>query len=242
VNAESGNSKRVLIAGYYGYENSGDEAILSGLLTELRSTGENLRFFVLSNNPIRTTAIHGVESVAWSDFLGMIEVMQKSSLVIVGAGGLFQDYWGADVASFLTRQQGGISQFGAPILLAKLLGIPSMIYAVGVGPLETDEGRRLTRILFETVDAATVRDEESRELLANLGVSVTGLQLARDPAFSARETPIPTELKQQIRNLPNPLIGVSVRYWDLDAKPDDWQARVSKALDQVLSELGGTVR
>ena len=45
-----------------------------------------------------------------------------------------------------------------------------MIYAVGVGPLQTDEGKYFTRLAFEQADTVTVRDAESKALLESLAL------------------------------------------------------------------------
>ena len=55
--------KGVLIAGYYGAGNTGDEAILSGMISSLKSEGIK-DITVLSRNPEETRVLHGVEYFA----------------------------------------------------------------------------------------------------------------------------------------------------------------------------------
>ena len=234
-------SPTILIAGYYGYNNAGDEAILDGILTELNSLGENFHYVVLSGDPAFTENLHAVRAIAWSDIGAMVEAVKNASLVIVGGGGLIQDYWGADEKSLLTQRQGGMSEFGAPILLANLFGIPSMFYAVGVGPLKTIEGRRFGRVLFESADRATVRDQESLALLGEIGVINKEIPVALDPAFYANPQSMPTEFGEQLNEFPHPWIGVSLRYWQIEVQPPEWHPQVSMALDEVLNTLGGSV-
>jgi len=54
--------KGVVIAGYYGANNTGDEAILTGMLHVLRSQGIT-DITVLSRNPKQTAQLHGVKSI-----------------------------------------------------------------------------------------------------------------------------------------------------------------------------------
>jgi polysaccharide pyruvyl transferase CsaB len=234
------SQKRILIAGYYGYNNAGDEAILSGMLNELRNLGDQVEFTVLSGNPERTSTLHGVKAVAWSDIPSLVNAVKNSNLVIVGGGGLIQDYWGVDETSFLTQRQGGISEFGAPILLAKFFGIPSMFYAVGVGPLKTPDGKKFAKLLFEAADHATVRDEGSRKLLKEIGVKVKKIPIVPDPAFYAIPDDQDPGFEKVLGELEKPIIGVSLRYWEIGVDPE-WHAQISKALDLILEELGGTV-
>lgn len=235
------SKQKILIAGYYGYNNAGDEAILDGILTELRSLGEELEFTVISGNSERTQTLHKVDSVAWRDIPGIIDAVKASSLVIVGGGGLIQDYWGVDETSFLTQRQGGISKFGAPILLAKLLGIPSMFYAVGVGPLTTMEGRRFSKLLFQAADHSTVRDRGSKDLLKQIGVKISKIPIEPDPAFYAAPKALDEAFLQKLEKTEKPLIGVSLRYWQIGVEPPNWHSQVSKALDMLIDEIGGTL-
>ena len=233
--------QKILIAGYYGYNNAGDEAILQGILTELRTLGTELEFAVLSGNPERTQALHNVNAITWSDIPGMVHAVKESSLVIVGGGGLIQDCWGVDESSFLTQRQGGMSEFGAPILLAKLFGIPSMFYAVGVGPLTSPEGKLAAKLLFETADRATVRVGGSKELLKEIGVKIRRISVVPDPAFIAHTGVMDRSFDEFLEPLEKPIIGVSLRYWDIGVEPPDWLPQVSLALDLLVDQFGGTI-
>ena len=53
----------VVIHGYFGFGNIGDEAILAALIEEFKRMFSNVEFTVLSSNPARTTGIHKVSSI-----------------------------------------------------------------------------------------------------------------------------------------------------------------------------------
>ncbi|NIM94189.1 MAG: hypothetical protein GTO18_10825, partial [Anaerolineales bacterium] len=233
--------QRIIIAGYYGHQNAGDEAILQGVLRELSELGRDLEFVVISANPEAVESLHGVRSIAWTDTKELIDTIRGAALVVVGGGGLIQDYWGVDPKSFMTRRQGGITEFGSPILLAKLLGVRCMFYTVGVGPLRSEDGRLYSRILFEAADGATVRDEGSRQLLQEIGVDTEGISIASDPAFRTSFPEVDQRFHTQLEDLPGPKIGVSLRYWNFGADPEEWGPQVSLALDQVVDAVAGTV-
>lgn len=234
-------SPRILIAGYYGRKNAGDEAILQGIMADLRSIAPEIELVVVSGNPEDTCRLHSVRVIDWKDIEGLIDEVKKCSLVLIGGGGLIQDYWGVDRSSFLTRRQGGISEYGSPILLANLLGKPSMLYAIGVGPLRTSEGRETTRQLLDLVNRTTVRDKDSRALLESIGCSVDRIPIVPDPAFHAPSIATAPELSRALSSLPHPLIGVALRYWQIDTELEKWQLQTARALDQVLDDLTGTV-
>ncbi|HQE67419.1 MAG TPA: polysaccharide pyruvyl transferase CsaB, partial [Bacillota bacterium] len=53
----------VMISGYYGFGNSGDDAILLAIIENLRKIKKDIRIVVLSKNPKDTASIYGVDSI-----------------------------------------------------------------------------------------------------------------------------------------------------------------------------------
>ena len=145
---------RVLLSGYYGFGNLGDEAILSALATGLQARGHHLT--VLSNNPDRTRALHGVDAV--TRYQGLVPALVQSDAVISGGGGLLQDKTSARSLRYYL----GI------LRLAKALGKRSAIYGQSVGPLSA-AGKRTVQRTLKGMPVA-VRDGASQRLLASLGV------------------------------------------------------------------------
>ena len=136
---------RVLIAGYYGFNNTGDEMILAGMVQDLRNLMPEISIVVASGNPAQTIHQHNVAAVAWEDVNQINDVVKSCSLVILGGGGIFHDYWGMDSTTILTSSHIGIAFYSSIALLASIHKIPLMLYAVGVGPLLTEEGKLLCK-------------------------------------------------------------------------------------------------
>jgi polysaccharide pyruvyl transferase WcaK-like protein len=86
----------VFIAGYYGFENAGDEAILRCIVEHLRALRPGLDIAVASGSPEKTAARYGVRGVAWNEIHAVRGAVEQCSLVLVGGGGIFHDYWGVD--------------------------------------------------------------------------------------------------------------------------------------------------
>ncbi len=82
---------KILISGYYGYDNLGDEAVLETILNNIRSVIEDSEITVLSSNPIATTAKYDVNSVGRSSIMGVIKALSKCDVLISGGGSLLQD-------------------------------------------------------------------------------------------------------------------------------------------------------
>ena len=233
----------IVIGGYYGAGNVGDEAILQCMLSDLRELSKEIQFFVISWDPDQTKQLYAVESVHWKDLTAIIAAIKNADLVLLGGGGLFQDYWGIDPATYLRSNYWDITAYGSLPLLAKLNGIPAMIYAVGLGPLKSDTAIEHTKFAFENATLATMRDQESLALLLQSGYVVDeshpSPRVYADPAFSLRSSS--DEIQQAKEVLfdlklddSKKLLAVNLRYWDLSGSYLDWVARVSEGIRRFL--------
>jgi len=233
----------ILVVGYYGFGNLGDEAILETLVKDFGVTVPGARLVVASGDPEATRERHGVEAVGWQDIPALMDAVRSSDLVVVGGGGLFHDHWGVDPGSVLERHHYGISYVLSPLVAAHLTGTPSMVLGVGVGPLRTAEAERLTRAAFELAAVATVRDESSLELLEGLGVSRGRVRMGADPVF---RLPGPAaEARREILRMAgipepdgNPVVGAVLRAWDVGVDGERWLEAVASALDRFASATG----
>src|SRR3954465_4032870 len=110
--------RTALLAGYYGFGNAGDEAIPPPLLRGASRREPAARFVVLSGDPDDTRRRHGAPAIPWRDVEALSAELAQADLVILGGGGLFQDYWGFDPEALLTVRAGGISYYAGPAALA----------------------------------------------------------------------------------------------------------------------------
>jgi polysaccharide pyruvyl transferase CsaB len=167
--------KNILISGYYGYGNIGDEAILTTLIRDIKSltNANNYNISVLSATPHATSTLNdGIFAIQRFDIYSVLKEIKRANYVISGGGGLIQD---------VTSWKSPLYYLGI-IGLAKLLNKKVLIYANGVGPLNYKFNRFLTSIILNKVDKITVRDEDSLKLLRRLGVKKAKLTV--DPIFS----------------------------------------------------------
>ncbi len=229
-------AKGVLIAGYYGFGNTGDEAILQAMLDDLRALRPGLAFTVISGNPRETSSQHGVRSILWTNVRAIVEAAQQCDLIILGGGGIFHDYGGVLEDNLLTRSHTGISFYSGLPLLALLAEKPSMVYSVGVGPLSHEEGKRLTRIACEQADVVTVRDIESAQILNSLGVARRRIRLTADAAFCLRaDAHGGQEVLTSNRVLrTDSLVAVCLRNWDIAVDPQRWESEVAAGLCEFV--------
>jgi polysaccharide pyruvyl transferase CsaB len=224
---------KILICGYFGFGNVGDEAILEASLRSFRQRDSETSFTVLSGDPAQTSADHSVTAVPWRSPARLIEAVRHSDLVVIGGGGLFHDYWGTDPTVLLTRKDWGISYFTSPAFVAAIERTPTAIVGVGVGPLAHEESRRLVRSACEIASSLSVRDEASRELLVAIGVLPEKVILTADLGFLLSPG-APAARERQ-----SPRVGVALRHWTIGAG-SGWEREIAAALDDVLDACGGT--
>ena len=191
----------VLISGYYGFGNLGDEAILESIISELEKTVSKENIVVLSNDPERHRKTYGVAAVNRWKLASLVELLPKAKLFISGGGGLFQD----------TNSPGSTIYYGGQIALARAFGAHPFIFAQGLGPLNSQTGRVATRLAAKLSQDVTVRDKVSLAMLESWKVKA---ELTADPVWTLEETDLPESVRKEIdtvRSGKNLVVGLSLR-------------------------------
>ncbi|MGM0471814.1 MAG: polysaccharide pyruvyl transferase CsaB [Bacillota bacterium] len=217
--------KRILLAGYYGFNNAGDEAILSTIISALKERDAQLELVVLSAAPAKTKQVYSVETVDRFNLFAVSKALYHSDLLLLGGGSLLQD---------VTSRRSLLYYLGL-IYLARQLGVPVSLYAQGVGPIESKLGSFLVPRLLNQVSNLSVRDQDSKELLKELGVS-REIRTTVDPVFNLR-LPEDKRAEEIITaegiNLTKPVIGVTLRPWG----NNDYLTTLVQVLDRVANRL-----
>jgi polysaccharide pyruvyl transferase WcaK-like protein len=190
--------KTIVIAGYFGYKNFGDELILFSILQELEKISKKLRIIVLSGNRKYTTKMHSVETVHRFNPISVFISIAKCNILIM-SGGLFQD----------KTSKRSLLYYLSLIKLAKILKKKVFLWSVGIGPVTSKKMKEIMIKTFSKVDRITVRDELSFSILKEHGLPAV---LVADTAFNLRLPKLPEKekikklLKMKDSNLP--IIGI----------------------------------
>lgn len=174
---------KVLISGYYGFANLGDEAILEVLTNALIDAGHQVT--VLSANCARTEYLHGRHGVkAVPRLTGIVPALLRHEVLISGGGGLLQD----------ATSRTSLEYYLTLMRLAKLCKRRVIVYGQSIGPLTRAGERSMVNVLERNVLLA-VRDGRSQRYLASLGLDAT---LTADPALLLeRPTSNPSDPQRQ---------------------------------------------
>lgn len=212
---------RILLSGYYGFGNLGDEAILAAFAQEFAS---QVDLVVLSADPAQTERAFGVRAIGRTDLSAIRHELRGASLFVSGGGGLMQDVTGAL----------SVPYYGGLLKLAQWHGVPTMVFGQGVGPLQHWPSRWMVGAAFKRCRRITVRDEESFRLLTGLGISSERLQLTADPVLCLAGAPsgeIDEIVKRCGLEPQRPFIGVAIRPWA------SWYELQFKSLSTALTQL-----
>lgn len=253
-------SKTIVISGYYGFKNSGDEAVLKSILTALEQEGQaagvDINPVVLSIDPEWTSAAYGVKSVHRMKLGEVRQAIKDSDGLISGGGSLLQD----------ATSPKTIPYYLGVLKIAQWLGKPTFIYAQGVGPVNRKLFYPMIRSIFRKCTYISVRDMQSGELLQSMGISGEAVHVVPDPvmglplaegkgvhldshsgsAFKENEAAPVSSIEEQRESSEEPVkpsslssgetqgslpvIGISVRYWHPERKELKAVAEGLKAL------------
>lgn len=226
--ARTDETYKVGISGSYGGLNLGDEAILQGIITQLRDSLQ-VEITVFSRDPEDTLARHRVDRALPVRKMSRTEVLpevQRLDLLVLGGGGILFD---AEASIYLRE-----------VMLAHENGVPVMVYAIGAGPLNDPQARKLVRDGLNRAAAITVRDRGALHLLEEVGVE-REILLTGDPALLLKPEPLSDgTLEREDLMGERRLIGMSVREPGKaapDISEDRYHALLSNAADFMVDRF-----
>ncbi|QJD85275.1 polysaccharide pyruvyl transferase CsaB [Cohnella herbarum] len=242
MTGNAGKTYRLVLSGFYGFRNSGDEAVLKSILTALDEAADHagikLKPIVLSGDPEWTSKQYGVEAVHRMKLRDVRRALKNSDGLISGGGSLLQDATGL----------GSIPYYLGIMALARWCGKPTFVYAQGIGPVNRKMFEPFIARAFRKAAYVSVRDEESATLLRRYGVPPARIDVVPDPvmglpawAAAGEDVASPAsgggsyvesasaKRADLVEDTP-PVVGVSVRFWRGDRADLDRAAAALEAL------------
>lgn len=179
-------SKKIVISGWYGFGNIGDEAILQAMIDTFEKEYPNCKITVLSYKPEYTQRVQQVDAVyqipihGWKTWIKNIvllrwittlKAIKECDIFIMGGGGFLSD-WQPEVPKGWLKQ----------MKIAKFFGKKTMLYGIGAGPFLTEKGKKETKYYIDNfVDEITVRDKESFRQLKEIVEVTQNIKIKIDP-------------------------------------------------------------
>lgn len=216
----------IVLSGYYGFGNAGDEAMLLSILEAIERERPGSSVTVISGRPEDTEKKYQVKAVHRFDYIGMIGALRKADLLLSGGGSLLQD----------VTSRRSIFYYLSIIKLAQWLKVPTMLFAQGIGPVVRPTARKALCCVVNQVDLITVRDEKSRSELIELGVTKPPIHVTADPVLSLKPESgeYGEALLEKIGYVKGKkLIGFAIRDWPL---VPEYLDEIAKTADLLLAD------
>ncbi|WP_432694408.1 polysaccharide pyruvyl transferase family protein (plasmid) [Priestia aryabhattai] len=207
---------RILIHGFYGANNAGDDGILHSIIEQLYTLENNPKIVVSVRSKARKAYYgkHNIHTILGTDLDGLYKEVGQSDLIIIGGGGLLQDYTGFNPVNLFKGGKGAINYYSVPLIFAKMLNKKTMFYAIGIGPFHTREAASASSWLVELADIVTVRDKQSIKILEDIGC--TKAVLSADPAVNLSSTINQLEFfsLEKLNLTQKKIVGINFRLWN----------------------------
>lgn len=214
-------SKKIIMSGYFGFSNSGDDAILKSIIESFKSLDSNLNIKVLSKDPVLTEREYGVAAVDRFKFFDVRKSLKASDMLISGGGSLLQD----------KTSSRSIWYYLLIMKLAKRYKKKVFVYSNGVGPINKRFNRNITRRVLNKVDYITLRDKDSYDFIKSIGVNNPNIKVLSDPVFNLKEAS--DESVRKKFDINKDTVLVSIRSWMDDEK---LITELSKFLNYLIDE------
>ena len=185
--SEASDKTSIILSGWHGHDNAGDDATLIQFVAELTRGRDDRNVTVLSELPERVIDAFGVDSTFHYETVGLhglthllkgrwtkhLALLRGSKLFALGGGSLLRD----------NTTWHNLFRVVDEIFWARLFGVPVALYAIGVGPFRSWLGKLVIREAAKCCALITVREERSKGLLVGLGIAPERVHVVADPAF-----------------------------------------------------------
>lgn len=158
--------KKVLICGYYGYGNFGDDAILKSTVSKLSKADRKYEICAMTKKPQKDSVSYGVRCIDRFSLHKVVNEMKRSDVFLLGGGSLMQDK-----TSFRSLLYYVLISFLSGHFCKK-----NIMLSNGTGPFLSTVGEKLFLSSLKNFDIISVRDTVSKEY-------VTDLSKAREVVF-----------------------------------------------------------
>ena len=164
----------ILINGYYGFGNTGDDSLLHVIIEQIKAENKNARITVLSRSPKETARTHCVDSVNRFHPIALIRALRHAKVLIYGGGSLLQS----------ATSSRSLAYYLYLLRAARAADVRTVLFANGIGPFSSEQDEKRAARAMESVDLITLRDSTSFATVRAMGVKNEHIYLSADPAFT----------------------------------------------------------
>ena len=214
----------IMLSGYYGFNNSGDEALLSSIIQSLRSEKKDVSIIVLSKTPLETSRKHNVFSIKRYNFYHILKYIKRCKVFVNGGGSLIQDITSTHSLVYYTML----------MFIAKNYRLKVMLYANGIGPISKKYNIKTAFKALKSCDYISLREPESIKELEKLGLDTSEAVLSSDPALlltQADKALVDQIFHDEKIDVHKKFFAITVRQWTSN------DANFCKAFAKAIKEI-----
>ncbi len=222
----------ILFSGYYGFGNMGDDSLLVSIIKNLQAIYPDVRITAFTKNPKKMRRKYGVKCVNRFNVFAIIREMRHAKLLISGGGSLFQN----------NTSTKSLEYYIQIVKLAKRMGLSTMVYANGIGPLYGEASHKKVKNILAQADMISLREPSSYDFLKEIGLDreiLEKIEITADPALT-----LPPQTKARATYIfeksgvcdPSRTFAVSLREWQ--------ELKTGKALsdrDEFVSRMAASI-
>ncbi len=161
----------IIINGYYGYSNIGDDALLQATVENIKKSNPDAKITVLSASPKETSSRYLVRSIHRYNFIKIVREMKSAEVFISGGGSLLQDVTSTKSLLYYTGM----------MKMAKRYSLKVLVFANGFGPITKKKNLKRVKDALSCADYISMREPESFEKIKELSDAPS--TVSADPAF-----------------------------------------------------------
>ncbi len=229
---------RVVLFGWFGARNFGDDLLMKVVADRIERRYDNPHIRVIGGFPKVVYEEYGYESAAPHEKAKIADFLKGSSALVYCGGLVFDDSMAftAGELEFLfdpwiePAGQAGIA------LLARTNDVTPVFLGIGAGPVDVEATRKAVRLMGLAESVFLPRDEGARDCFVESGVPESQVRLKTDLVFGAR-----AYIEAKAEDVPERLrdadyFVVALRRWHRN--PPQFCEHVAQALDQVVEQTG----
>lgn len=210
-------SKKYLISGYYGYKNSGDDALLASVVKDIFDLNPKNAVNILTKKGSRYE-FEGVEFTDRFHFFKLLRAIRNCDVLVMGGGSLLQD----------KTSNRSLYYYLGLMKIATLYKKKIYLYANGIGPISKKCNIALTKKVLDKVSVMTLRDQESYDFVKEIGVSKPRILVTADSVFSLEPG---FQAKGEVENK----VAFVIREWEGSER---FSLELARFADRLIKEKG----
>ena len=149
----------IVLCGYYGFGNLGDDALLSCAIEKLKSKYPDKNLSVICHNPKAIELRYGIRAVGRKNVRGMLREIAGAEKMVLGGGSILQN----------SSSMRSLRFYCALIRFAAKKGVEIELMSNGLGPLRGKRAQKLASKALRHCFRLSFRDASSAKTATTLG-------------------------------------------------------------------------